>query len=400
MTKGIRLALVLLAATAAVQEAPSAQTAAPAKFNIEPLPSPAGSADVTAAQITVQGDRLILSWLEVHGPHAVLKYSERIATGWSPAQTVVSGEQVLANPADVPSVHALPDGRLAALWLQKNGDDPEAYDLNLSTSSDKGRTWTVAAPRPHRDQTKTQHGFASLFNMPGGGFGVVWLDGRETVSKDGAMTLRSTLYGGEAKAGDSLVAPRVCDCCPTAAVTTADGVVVAFRNRTADEIRDLYVTRFDGQSWSAPTAVHNDGWKINGCPVNGPSLSARGRDVAIAWFTAAGGPGRSWLAFSQDAGRTFGAPVRVDDDAALGRVQVALTKDGSAAVSWIEFGKGVSELRARRVTRNGSRSPAVRLAIGVGSQFPRMAAARDELVFAWMENTRGITQLRTARAKL
>jgi hypothetical protein len=305
----------------------------------------------------------------------------------------------MANQADVPSVYALPDGRLAALWLQNNGDDPEAYDLNLSTSSDKGQTWSAAAPRPHRDQTKTQHGFASLFNTRAGGFGVVWLDGRETVSTGGAMTLRATLYGGDAKAGDSLVAPRVCDCCPTAAANTVDGTVVAFRNRTADEIRDIYVTRYDGQSWSAPAAVHNDGWKINGCPVNGPALSARGRDVALAWFTAAGGPGRSWLAFSADAGRTFGAPIRVDDEAALGRVQVALTKDGSAAVSWIEFGKGVSELRVRRVAKNGSRSPAVALAIGVGSQFPRMAAARDELVFAWTENTRGITQLRTARAK-
>ena len=37
-------------------------------------------------------------------------------------------------------------------------------------------------------------------------------------------------------------------------------------------------------------AVHDDGWKIAACPVNGPMLSARGRDVAIAWFTATGRP--------------------------------------------------------------------------------------------------------------
>ena len=60
------------------------------------------------------------------------------------------------------------------------------------------------------------------------------------------MTLRAAMSLG-AKA-DMLVAPRVCDCCPTAAADTADGPIVAFRGRTADEIRDIYVTRLDGSS--------------------------------------------------------------------------------------------------------------------------------------------------------
>lgn len=388
---------MIVSAAALFPQIPAAQ---PAKFVVETIPSPAGTADVIAPQITVQGDRVILSWLE-QGHHATLKFAERTTTGWSAARTIVSGENVMANSADVPSVHALPDGRFAALWLEKNGSDPEAYDLNLSVSTDKGQTWMPVSPRPHRDQTKTQHGFASVFNVASGGFGLVWLDGRNTASKGGAMALRGIVYRpGESSPAEVVVSPRVCDCCPTTAVATADGALVAFRNRTADEIRDIYVARFDGAKWSAPAPVHNDGWKIDGCPINGPALSAQGRNVAIAWFTAAGGPGRSWLAFSSDAGSTFGTPLRVDDESALGRVQVALMRDGSAAVSWIEFAKGVSELRARRIAPNRARSPAVGLAIGVGSQFPRMAAARGELVFAWTENTRGTTQLRTARARM
>lgn len=403
---------VIVAAVAGVQ-APAAQPASQAAFTIEALPSPAGS-EAASPELTVSGDRMILSWVEQSGMGATVKYAERTASGWSQPTVVVSGDTVVANWADVPSVRALPDGSLVAHWLEKNSPDPEAYDLRVSWSRDGGKTWTMA-PKPHRDTTKTQHGFASFFQTAGG-LGLVWLDGRDTAGGKGAMTLRATEYlsgpstpaAGRARAKaaeirltpESVIAPRVCDCCPTAAVNTADGPLVAFRNRTADEVRDIYVTRFDGKTWSAPAAVHRDGWKINGCPVNGPSLAARGRNVAIAWFTAAAGAGRALAAFSTDAGRTFSAPIRVDDEGSTGRLQTALLANGAAAVLWVEFGKGVSQLKVRRVGANGTRSPPAAITDGVGTQFPRMAVSPSELVIAWTENSRGVSRVRTARAKL
>jgi hypothetical protein len=72
--------------------------------------------------------------------------------------------------------------------------------------------------------------------------------------------------------------------------------------------------------------VHHDGWHLNGCPVNGPALSAseRGATSAPAWFTAPQDEGHVFVAFSQNAGKTFGAPVRVDESGSLGRVDVEL----------------------------------------------------------------------------
>ena len=120
----------------------------------------------------------------------------------------------------------------------------------------------------------------------------------------------------------------------------------------------------------------------------------------MAWFTMQAGQGRAYIAFSSDAGRTFGAPVRVDDAGSTGRVQVELLADGSAAVSWIEFGKGPSQLKVRTVSAERDTVAAGRHRPGLGTQFPRMAAAKGELVFAWTENSRGITRIYTARAKL
>ena len=353
-----------------------------------------GAAEGSAQpQLTAMGDRALLSWIERSGKLATLKFAERTASGWSEPRTVASGEDWFVNWADVPSVVLLDDGTLAAHWLQRSGLAMYAYDVRLSRSRDSGKTWTPSVT-PHHDGTETEHGFASLFPMPGAGLGLVWLDGRATGVQGeggefGPMTVRAAVFdtSGQQKA-ELLVDDRVCDCCPTTTAVTDDGIIAAFRNRTTDEIRDIYVSRFTGGNWTEPTPVHNDGWHIDACPVNGPALAAHGRNVAIAWFTATGDKGRSYVAFSSDSGRTFGAPIRIDDVTSLGRVDVDLLDDGSAVAGWIEFADGKSDFRVRRVTPRGERSASQivsALESGRASGYPRLVRRGDELLFAWTE---------------
>lgn len=398
---------------------------------IQSVTSPAASKDSAQPQITVQGDRAVLSWIEREGTRATLKFAESTAeaAGWSDAKTVVSGDNFFVNWADVPSVRALADGSLAAHWLQKSGSGTYAYDVKLAFSKDGGRTWTPAVS-PHTDGTQTEHGFASLFQAPGAGagLGLVWLDGRAMKSGShgtgaaaggspaatghgegdrGAMTVRAAIFGADgAQKSETLVDARVCECCPTAAAVTSEGAIAAFRNRAEGEIRDIYVSRLDASTgkWSEPAAVHPDNWMMPACPVNGPSLSASGRRVAIAWFTMQGDQGHAFVAFSDDAGRTFGKPVRVDHELSLGRVDVELLADGSAVASWIEYSTADSStsFRIRRIERSGALSPPITVtAIGSGrtSGYPRMARAGGELLFAWTD-TSAAPRLATARARL
>jgi hypothetical protein len=369
-------------------------------LTVEPLPSPAGASS-TSPKLTVGDGRTILSWLELGELGATLKFAERTSSGWSEPRVVRSGADLLIYDADVPSVRALPGGTLVAHWLQEDGPDPEAYKLPLSWSKDGGHTWSQPA-YPHHDKTQTQHGFASLFQAPGAGLGLVWLDGRginpaQPDAPESGMALWAAVYGPDGKqTGEKAVDSRVCECCQTSVATTSEGVIVAYRDRSAEEIRDIYVTRFDGSQWSTPAMVHADGWQINGCPVNGPAVDARGRDVAVAWYTAKNDEGQAFAAFSHDGGRTFGQPVRVDDKASLGHVGIALLADGSAVVSFVEL-EGSSQLRARRVEQNGSRSPAVTIANVSGMRHPSLTQGPDELVFAWTETP---PLVRTARAAL
>src|SRR5262249_33875689 len=156
--------------------------------------------------------------------------------GWSAPRTVATGTNFFVNWADVPSVVRLADGSLAAHWLEiSDPDADEAYDVRLSFSTDDGRTWSTPTS-PHHDGTKTEHGFASLFQAAGNaGLGLVWLDGRGMktmqpgagAADPGNMSLRGAMFNrGGAQVTETLVDDRVCECCPTAAAVTADGPIV------------------------------------------------------------------------------------------------------------------------------------------------------------------------------
>jgi hypothetical protein len=381
-------------------------------LRIEPVASPAG-ANSGQPQLSTSGRGVILSWIERQGTRATLKFAERTAGGWAEPRVAASGDDWFVNWADVPSVVRHDNGALSAHWLQKSGPDTYAYDVRLSYSADNGRTWSTSFT-PHHDGTKTEHGFASLFQMPGAGLGLVWLDGRamqpesphdsQGLADRGAMSLRfATFDTGWNQTSEMPVDLRVCECCPTTAVVTADGPIAAFRNRSEEDIRDIYVSRFENGTWTEPKAVHADGWKIPACPVNGPMLSARGRDVGIAWFTVKEDQGRAFVAFSRDAGRTFGPPVRLDDGGSLGRVDVELLPDGHAVATWIEFADQRAQFRARCVAANGAQSPATTISGLAGNRtsgYPRMALHGREVVFAWTESSDGQTQVRTAAAQL
>ncbi len=377
------------------------------------------AANSAQPQLSVSNRGVLVSWIERSGDLATLKFAERTPSGWTAARTIASGRDWFVNWADVPSVLRLPSGAIVAHWLQKSGPGTYAYDVRLSHSTDDGKTWSPSY-LPHHDRTQTEHGFASLFPM-GEGFGLVWLDPSTRASGNaGARSGQVAGHNGQSaepmklhfarfdssfkQVDDSVVDHRVCECCPTAAVATAEGVITAYRNRSDEEIRDNFVSRLVNGKWLAPQPVFNDNWKIAACPVNGPALAAHGRDVAMTWFTVKQDQGQAYLAFSQDAGATFGAPIRVDDGGSLGRVDVELLPDGAALATWIEFADQKAQFRARRIDRHGARSAAVTVAGMAGSRasgYPRAAIANGEAVFAWTESVDGGgLQVRTAAARL
>lgn len=377
-------------------------------LSIQPTASPA-AAGSAQPQLTVSDRGVLLSWIERSGTTASLRFAERTTAGWTEVRTVATGTDWFVNWADVPSVIRLADGSIYGHWLQKSASSTYAYDVRLARSTDDGKTFSPSFT-PHHDGTHTEHGFASLFQMPGAGLGLVWLDGRAMKGGEhaehgagGEMSVRVAIFDRTGKQiEESPVDLRVCECCPTAIAVTSVGPIAAYRDRSPGEIRDIYVSRYVGGKWTPGVAVHKDNWMIAACPVNGPALSADGKTVAIAWFTATGDEGHSYAAFSSDAGASFGTPIRLDDASALGRVDVQLLRDGSAIATWIEFAEGRGQFKMRRVEATGRKGAASTIAginSGRASGYPRMARFGDELVFAWTE-TGDSPGVRTAAARI
>ena len=364
---------------------------------IRPIESPVLGDSREPEMNSTSDGRIILSWVErISESRYALRMSIRDRTAWSGTRTVSEGANWFVNWADFPSVIALPNGALAAHWLVKSGDQTYAYDVNVAVSND-GKTWGKPII-PHSDKTQTEHGFVSLVPSPDGSLGVIWLDGRNMKGmKHGdedkplpvSMTLRYAVIDKNGKlTDDAILDDRVCECCQTSATTTSEGVIAVYRDRSESEVRDISVVKLSGDKWSKPRQVNADNWKINGCPVNGPSVAAQGSDVAVAWYTGAGGTPHVNVSFSNDAGTTFGPPIQVDDGEIQGRVDVLLLPDKSALVCWLSGTPEGGEIRVRRVKPDGSKGPASLLTktdISRSSGFPRMARLGREVYFAWTE---------------
>jgi hypothetical protein len=376
---------------------------------VDPLPSPAapgaGEPNLSSAE-----DGVVLSWLEPAAGDAWSLKVARLAGGsWGPTRTVVTRDDLFVNWADFPSVTALSDGRLAAHWLQRGPAGGYDYGVRIAISDDDGVTWSEPWT-PHEDATPTEHGFVSLTAHEGGALGVLWLDGRRYVEgPEGPatqeMTLRSRVLGADGEPGPEVpVDGRVCDCCQTSMAPTDDGWIAVYRDRSEDEMRDIYAALWSDGAWSEGHAVHRDGWTIDACPVNGPSVDARGQQVAVAWFTGAGDVPRAVVAFSRDGGAFFQEAVRVDGGDPVGRVDVVLEEDGSALATWIErMGEG-AELRVRRVHADGAMGEPLVIARTSGARsagFPRVVAlGPGELLAAWTDVAGEASEVRVARVRV
>ncbi|MGH7482720.1 MAG: sialidase family protein [Longimicrobiales bacterium] len=371
---------------------------------VEPLATPAGPGSQASNLFAAESGAIYLSWIEPTpaGTHA-LRFSVWQDSAWSSSRTIAEGEDWFVNWADFPSLIALPDGRLAAHWLERSGSGTYAYGVRIALSGDGGSTWTEPVV-PHDDESQTEHGFVSLFPWTEGRLAAVWLDGRNMTGGHGAAAAGATEEGGPAMTlrfavlegvnGAVEVGPnvlldgRTCDCCQTDAALTAAGPIVVYRDRAIGEVRDIDYRRYVDGEWSASQTVHPDGWVIPACPVNGPAVAADGEQAVVAWYTAARDTPRVHVAFSADTARTFGPPVRIDDGSPVGRVDVAYVP-GGAFVVWLEEVEDGAEIRGRLVRPGDSlEGEAVTLAASSAARasgFPRIAVTDERLFLTWTD---------------
>jgi hypothetical protein len=162
-------------------------------------------------------------------------------------------------------------------------------------------------------------------------------------------------------------------------------------------IRDIYIARLGTEGWSKPHLIHADNWVINACPDNGPSVDAKGDELAVAWWTQAGGKSRVNVSFSKNAGDNFGPAIRVDHGAPDGQVTVSLLAHNRAAVAgWLEDGK----VWTRRVGQDGSLGTPVALGSSPRhSRLPRWITVENDVIAPWTQLINGEHSVRVTRIR-
>lgn len=396
------------------EDAPAATTTAAApEPALQAWTLPAGPGAAQPDLALAPDGRLLLSWLDVQaGRRTRFQFAQYGQASWDVTRTIAIGSSFFANWADTPHILATPNGALWVQWLQKSGAAPYAYDVVISTSRNDGQNWSEPV-RPHTDGTTTEHGFAALWPQGQDALGIAWLDGRHTADAPKAdahaahaeppggamMTLRTATFdGGLRTGGDTELDASVCDCCQTDAAVTAKGPLLVYRDRTAEEIRDIHAIRLDGGAWTASKPVSSDNWRMPACPVNGPSVAARGNDAVVAWYTAAGNVPAVKLAHSRDAGDSFGPAVVLEQGEAVhGRVDVSL--DANAAwVLWTrEDANGQSLWLARYATDLSRQLEKVQIAKlqgrGRGTGFAQLVLRDGRGYVVWTDVAEGQSRL-------
>ncbi|WP_276484045.1 sialidase family protein [Paraflavitalea pollutisoli] len=360
---------------------------------VKVLASPVGDSSALPHLVTDPTGKVFLSWIEKRNGIASLQFATLSSDQWSTPVTIASGNNWFVNWADYPVVASDGQRHLLAHFLQKRDTSKYAYDVQLTSSGDGGKRWSEPITL-HDDGLAAEHGFVSMVPYQQGFF-ATWLDGRNSAGghgaghggHHGAMTLRGAVLDiAGRKLQEWELDDRVCDCCQTAAAVTDSGLVVVYRNRSDDEVRDMSIVRYANGQWTAPQIVFPDHWRIEGCPVNGPRIDARGGQLAVAWFgMREGKEAQVNVIFSADDGAHFGKPVRIDSGKPLGRVDVLWLRSDTALVSWMEG----DSIKATKVTANGYKAPSFLVATsstGRSSGFPQMTLYGQQVLFAWTDD--------------
>ena len=337
---------------------------------------------------------LSLSWIEESETESGVTARWRFATwegdAFSSPREIAEGQDWFVNWVDLPALQWLGGTRWVGHYLQRASSGAYDYHVRVVRSADGGASWSPSV-RLHEHEGPGEHGFVSWTDLGDGRALAAWLDGRGVhgdAGEIGATALYARIVGGDGELGPEIrLDDRVCDCCSTAAVALDDGgVLVAYRDRGSEELRDIALVRWrDGEE---PRVVwkSGDGWTIAGCPVNGPALAADGGLVGVAWFTmGADAQARVLAVLSTDGGRSFGAPRLLARGPVQGRVDAAIDSGGLLVVTWLET---TSEESAWKVARLDPRRDVAAAEVVIATHssreagVARVARSGEALLFA------------------
>lgn len=382
--------------------------------------------DVTPAFLAERGARQASLAADAHG-RVALTFVTRDTTGamdlWLSMSTdsgVTFGEprRVNERPGAVSSfAEARPmaafgsDGRLAIVWTELRAGAGHGHgmaaDVWVRSSGDGGATLGPTT-RVNDDAhgKPAYHGFATLAFAAGGALFAAWMDERDNPPQEGEAS-SAALYGAISRDGGQRweknvrITDRLCPCCRNAIATAAPATVAIAYRAAGHDLRDpaLALSIDGGATFVMDTVLSADGWKIEGCPVAGPGLTASpDGGGTIAWYSEAHGPAvyvAPWR-----AGQGLAGVKRAMTDSLTQVAHPRLAAMGASAVIALE-GRPAGDttrtvLAVRALEPSGAVTPWIFLGANARDGWITSLGARSVLA-SWSEREGEGTRVRLAR---
>jgi BNR repeat-like domain len=247
---------------------------------------------------TPKGD-VLLSWTEKNEQGMTsfcFSTSNDQGKTFSKQKTIASGYGIGNSRLMRAKLLPKKDGSLVAVFINNpNATAPAAggrgggrgAEVSFCVSKDNGNTWT-SPQAVDTDLTKgLMRGFFDATVLANDEIAVAYLKDVKNSTKHEERDLRLAITKNGVFQPEKLIDAVVCDCCNINLLVDASGALNVYYRDNNDDIRDMakMTSTDNGQSFSKSQIVHNDGWKINGCPHSGAVSGVHGKTALVAWFS-------------------------------------------------------------------------------------------------------------------
>jgi hypothetical protein len=314
------------------------------------------------------------------------------------------GSPVQVNPPNMQpdALHQAPglaigrNGTVFMTWsVPRNASDAAfATDLQLSVSYDGGTTFGPPAT-VNDDSAPISHSFEHIYVDPSETVYLTWLDNRSREKSGAAAIFAQSRDNGTTIGKNLTVDGMACPCCRPMATVSPEGTVwLAWRKTFEGNVRDIVLANSvdQGQRFSPPILVQQDGWAFPACPHRGPSIGFdRTGRLYVGWYTeGTDEQPRLWFAISDDRGKTFSTPISLHTSATSlpDQLRMAVHPDGAVVAVWEEV-TGVRKRTVLRVSmdRGETFEPIQPLSDGAKAEYPTVAIHEDgSTAISWSEH--------------
>jgi hypothetical protein len=252
---------------------------------------------------TPTGD-ILLSWTEKDAQGMTsfcLAFSKDKGKTFSEKKAIYSGTGIGNSRLMRAKVLTKKDGSLVAIFSNRSEMPPTAttdkqagkgrggrsLDLVYCVSKDGGSTWTSPKSVDSDPTTGIVRGFFDAILMSNDEVAIVYLKDVANSKKHEERDLRLVTTKNGVFQAEKVIDPVVCDCCNINLLLDGSGALHVYYRDNNDDIRDIakMTSTDNAETFSKPQILHNDGWKINGCPHSGAISSAYNKSALVAWYS-------------------------------------------------------------------------------------------------------------------